>query len=110
MTMYIELLSLVFMTNETDAVAPMELLVLALERRDRMLNSAAKVGWSAERNLAYDVDYDSALIKLCMAVGIDAEPTSFGQPREERTRLEHALAEAGVDLRRFTDQRTFDRG
>jgi hypothetical protein len=61
----------------------------SVNRRNRV-NSVG----SAERNLAYDVDYDSALIKLCMAVGINAELTSFGQPREERTRLEHALAEA----------------
>ena len=48
--------------------------------------------------LAYDVDYDCALIRLCAAAGIETTPASFGQPGAERARLERALATTGFDL------------
>jgi hypothetical protein len=108
MVMYIELLSTLLTTDlETAALDPAELLSLVRERRYRMLTSIRRFGHAVEWNLAYDADYDCALIRLCAAFGIDAGPTSFGQPREERSRLEQALTEAGVDLQRF-EYRTLD--
>jgi hypothetical protein len=98
MAMYVQLLSAVLMSDATEASTPAELLALARTRRHRMLTSPGHAPSSAERDLAYEVNYDCALIRLCLAIGIPARAASFGQPRDERDRLEHALAEAGVDL------------
>jgi hypothetical protein len=98
MAMYVQLLSAVLMSEATDGASPAELIALARTHRHQMLTSPAHARASAERDLAYDVNYDCALIRLCAAVGIPAAPASFGRPRDERARLEHALAEAGVDL------------
>jgi hypothetical protein len=99
MAMYVELLSVLLMTDhETAAREPAELLALVQERRYRMLTSCSRMGQTVEWNLAYDADYDCALIRLCATLGIDTGPISFGQPREERSRLEQALTEKGVDL------------
>jgi hypothetical protein len=102
MAMYVQLLSAVLsavlVSDATEATTPGELLSLARQRRQQMLTSADHASSSAERDLAYDVDYDCALIRLCLAVGIPATSASFGRPRDERARLERALAEADVDL------------
>jgi hypothetical protein len=98
MAMYVQLLSAVLTSDRADAYAPGELLSLARTRRHQMLTSTSRARPSAERDLAYDVNYDCALIRLCAAAGIETAPASFGQPGVERGRLEHALAEAGVDL------------
>jgi hypothetical protein len=99
MAMYVELLSILLMTDhETAARESAELLALVQERRNRMLTSCSRPGQTVEWNLACDADYDCALIRLCATLGIDAGPTSFGQPREARSRLEQALTEVGVDL------------
>jgi hypothetical protein len=98
MAMYVGLLSAVLDTDGPTAFATGELLSLARTHRSRMLASAQDPHPSADWSLAYDVIYDSALIRLSAAVGIEAAPALFGQPRDERARLELALAEAGVDL------------
>jgi hypothetical protein len=97
MAMYVQLLSAVLTSDQVTPYAPGELLSLARTRRHQMLTSTDHPR-AAERDLAYDVDYDCALIRLCGAHGIPAAPASFGQPRAERTRLERALALAGLDL------------
>jgi hypothetical protein len=63
-----------------------------------MLASAGRSHLSVEQDLADDVLYDCALIRLCTVTGIETTPGSFGQPAVERARLERALADAGVDL------------
>jgi hypothetical protein len=98
MAMYVHLLSAALKSDEPRAGAPGELLAVARTRRDQMLASAGHIRPSAERSLAYDVNYDAALIALCAVTGIDATPALFGQPKEERARLERALADAGLDL------------
>jgi gamma-glutamyltranspeptidase len=98
MAMYVQLLSAVFMSEAAEAATPAELLALARRHRHQMLTSPGHAPTSAERDLAYDVNYDCALIGLCLAVGIPAAPACFGRPRDERARLERALIEAGVDL------------
>jgi hypothetical protein len=97
MAMYIQLLSAV-LSDATESSDPAELIPQARAHRHQMLTSAGHAPASAERDLAYDVNYDCALIRLCVAVGIAATPLSFGRPRDERARLELALDEAGVDL------------
>jgi hypothetical protein len=98
MAMYIQLLSAAHVSDAMETATPGELLSLARLRRHRLLTATDHAHSSAERDLAYDVNYDCALIRLCMAVGLPATPASFGRPRDERARLERALAEAGLDL------------
>jgi hypothetical protein len=43
--------------------------------------------------LAHEIAYDQALIELCAALGIDAEPESFTSPMNARARLEHELTD-----------------
>jgi hypothetical protein len=70
----------------------------ALVCRSEMLRPPAFEGGVALTALAAEVAYDRALIKLCEAHGIDVIDPSFLHPREERARLEEALASAGLDL------------
>jgi hypothetical protein len=104
MAIYPELLSSALLADEAKEVALGELLATALTRRARVLKSGGRRGHSVERDLIHDVGYDCALIRLCSAVGIDVTASSFGRPREERARLERALAAGGLDLARL-DQR-----
>jgi hypothetical protein len=104
MSMYVELLSAVFTSDRSEAAGPGELLSLARARRAEMLTSTRHVTSSAERHLTNDVSYDCALIRLCASVGIPATPGSFGQPRDERVRLERALMESGIDLADSTQE------
>jgi hypothetical protein len=99
MAMYAQLLSAVLTSDRAVSYAPGELLSLARTSRHQMLTSTDRSHRSAERDLAYDVQYDCALIRLCSAAGIETTPASFGQPGVERARLERALTESGVDLR-----------
>jgi hypothetical protein len=98
MAMYAQLLSAVLTSDRTDSYAPAELLARARTSRHQMLTSTSSAHLCAERDLAYDVDYDCALIRLCAAAGIETTPASFGQPGAERARLERALATTGFDL------------
>ena len=98
MAMYTQLLSAVFMSDATEAATPGELLAVARLRRHQLLAAADHAHSSAERDLAFEVDYDCALIRLCLGVGLAATPASFGRPLDERARLERALSESGVDL------------
>jgi hypothetical protein len=102
MAMYVQLLSAVLTADRAGSYAPGDLLSLARTSRHQMLTSTDRAHLSAERVLAYDVNYDCALIRLCAASGIETTPASFGQPGVERARLERALAESGVDLGQVT--------
>jgi hypothetical protein len=95
--MYVELLSTVLSTG-TKELNVDEWLVLALECRDRMLESRLQQGESSASVLANDVAYDLALINLCAAAGIGVDPERFAHPREERHRLEQQLAAIELDL------------
>ncbi len=66
--------------------------------RMEMLSSAPAPGENAYLTLARDIAYDRALIKLCAKNGIDARAVDFAHPSEERSRLERALADHGVNL------------
>ena len=54
-------------------------------------------------DLAANLDYDAALVRLCAARGIRATVEGFATPRDERRRLEEALKAAGVDLSTMGD-------
>jgi hypothetical protein len=98
MAMYVQLLSAVFMSEEADSHTPGELLSLARTSRFQMLASTQRSPRLAERDLAYEVHYDCALMRLCAAAGVETTPASFGQPGVERERLERSLAKAGIEL------------
>jgi hypothetical protein len=98
MAMYVQLLSAVLTADGAGSYGPGELLSLARTSRHQMLTSTDRAHLSAERDLAYDVNYDCALIRLCAATGIETTPASFGQPGVERDRLERALAGMGLNL------------
>src|SRR5580692_5202110 len=98
MAMYVQLLSAVLTSEEADSHGPGILLSRARASRHQMLTSSDLPHRSAEGDLAYDVQYDCALIRLCAAAGIETTPACFAQPRVERARLERALATTGMDL------------
>jgi hypothetical protein len=96
--MYVDLLSAALAGEDGAPTTQEGLSYAAVVCRARMLNSRGERGHSAQWKLACEVDYDRALINLCTASGVDADPTRFAQPEGERSRLELALAEAGHDL------------
>jgi hypothetical protein len=104
--MYVQLLAAAFTADRSEMPGRGELLSRARTCRGKMLRSTLHAPASVERYLARDVTYDCALIRLCVAVGIPATPASFSQPLDERARLEHALAEAGVGLLADRHQRS----
>lgn len=73
------------------------LLARAIASR-RGLSTPPGSGAGPEGNLAANIDYDLALLRLCLARGIDADPRRFDRPIEERGRLEAELAKRGIDL------------
>ncbi len=59
--------------------------------------------------LALELSYDVALLRLALAVGVEADPSRFDQPTRERERLEKALRERGIGLGTVpgTDDRSY---
>ena len=70
----------------------------SLACRMEMLNNRSHRSDSAYEALAVEVAYDRALISLCIEHDISASVANFDQPWAERTRLEHELAAAGIDM------------
>jgi hypothetical protein len=56
-------------------------------------------------DLALELDHDRMLLRLCTAMGIESEPSRFGNPLAERERLEDQLRTLGVDFRTLDDIR-----
>jgi hypothetical protein len=54
--------------------------------------------------VANEVAYDVVLIALARQFGIDCDPHAFDQPREERTRLEDAVAARGFVIDELDDR------
>jgi hypothetical protein len=98
MSMYVELLAAVLSDRPSGEMAGLSLLDEAVDCRARLIRSKKQAGVSAQQELAYELAYDSALVKLCAAGGIDVDPGWFSRPGQERTRLEQVLAGSGVDL------------
>jgi hypothetical protein len=98
--MYRHLLLSVF-DDWVDELSGSALVDYAVVCRNEMLASAPYRRESASLALAAEVSYDRALIKLCMANGIEADALGFADPGAERARLEHDLAAAGIDLAAF---------
>jgi hypothetical protein len=103
--MYVHLLSSMLTANATTATTPGELLAQVLVRRAQLLGAVHLADRPPELRLSYDVDYDCALIALCTALDIHTGSACFGEPQKERSRLETALAEAGIDLANADEHR-----
>jgi len=78
------------------------LLIYALDRRFDMLASRPVTRASAISALAVEVAYDCALLALCEREGIQALPSDFSHPAQDRRRLERELKEVGIDLPTLT--------
>jgi hypothetical protein len=99
MSMYADLLA----ASLPQPIAPGEqvselgaLLALLLAARIRL--GERRSGAGAEGDLATNIEYDLALLRLCAARGVDVDPGRFDRPGEERARLERELALRGMDL------------
>jgi hypothetical protein len=103
-SMYADLLSnaLANWDGELDAGALFNHLLAC---RFEMLSSTPSPGDNAYLTLAKEIAYDRALIKLCATHGIDARAVDFAHPGEERSRLERALSDHGVNLTELSRQR-----
>jgi hypothetical protein len=97
MTMYAHILSSA-LDDWVDELTGHALIDYALVCRSEMRRPSQYPGQTALTALAAEVAYDRALIKLCEAQRIGVSDLSFLHPRQERARLEAALAAAGVDL------------
>lgn len=75
-----------------------ELLCYVLDRRSDMLTSRPVTRASAISALALEVAYDSALLRLSALEGIEALPSDFSHPAQDRGRLERGLKGVGIDL------------
>lgn len=95
--MYVDLLASALDEWEDDLTGE-ALVDYVLTCRNEMLTTVPRRGKSAYVALAAEIAYDRALIKLCSAHGIDAEPADFAHPSDERAELERALVDAGIDL------------
>ncbi len=80
-----------------------ELVVILLQCRRRM--SGHDADHLMAEDLALELDHDRMLLRLCTAMGIESEPSRFGNPLAERERLEDQLRALGVDFRTLDDHR-----
>lgn len=99
MSMYAELLAASFDEQLASAAAtPVSDLLAHVIACRRVLADSSPPGTGPEGDLAANIEYDLALLRLCASRGIDGDPHRFDRPREERARLEAELARRGVDL------------
>jgi hypothetical protein len=82
-----------------------ELVVVLLQCRRRLLGRHPEEGHLMAEDLALELDHDHMLLRLCLAVGIESDPSRFVNPSAERDRLEEQLRLAGVDFRTLDDHR-----
>jgi hypothetical protein len=97
MSMYADLLSHA-PVGRLEGLTDAALVAFVVVCRAEMLASQPYKGASAYDSLANEVAYDRALLKLCAANDIEVGAGDFSHPAEERHRLEHRLADAGLDL------------
>ena len=75
-----------------DPASGPEDLLGALRVRGQRLTSAR----SPIERLAFELQYDLTLVRLCQAVGVPADPERFDPPGRAREELEGRLRSAGV--------------
>ncbi len=87
-----------------------ELVVILLQCRRRLHGHGVDQGHVMAEDLALELDHDRMLIRLCVAMGIDSDPTRFVNPLIERARLERLLRQRGIDFRTLDDNRRVGAG
>jgi hypothetical protein len=69
---------------------------------DSSRRNDSSAGWSLPA-VANEIAYDVVLIALARQFGIKCDPRAFDRPREERARLEDAVAARGLVLHELDD-------
>ncbi len=93
--MYYELLTASLAgVGRSDRRSVVDLVADAVERRRALQGGTA----DAASGVAVQLAYDLALLRLCRALDVAADPAGFTRPLPERRRLESLLAGRGVDL------------
>jgi len=82
-----------------------ELVVILLQCRRRLHEEGSEEGHVMTEDLALELDHDRMLLRLCVALGIESDPSRFANPLAERARLENLLRSDGVDFRTLDDNR-----
>ena len=98
--MYSELLSVLYEGVESDELppSPEELVVILLQCRTRLHRRSMGYERRMADDLAFQLDHDRFLLRLCSAVGIDHDPERFVHAQAERRRLEEALRTRGIEI------------
>lgn len=95
MAMYADLLSMALLDGDQDSDIAV---LLQIVRLARLTITTKRADATVPEVLAVQICYDRSLIRLCLACGIDTEPSRFEQPAIERDRLEQVLSSFGVDI------------
>ena len=95
MPLYTELLATALAEPgpEPDDTSPGALLVVLLDRGLQIRAAPSPID-----RLALELRYDVALIRLCSAMGVPADPARFDPPIPAREELEARLRSAGVPV------------
>jgi FAD/FMN-containing dehydrogenase len=99
--MYSELLGVLYTGVDPEELPATqeELVVILLQCRSRLRRRSRGHGRRMADDLAFQLDHDRFLLRLCSAVGIDHDPERFGvHAKAERRRLEEALRARGIDV------------
>jgi hypothetical protein len=105
MSMYVDILSSA-LDGWDDELNGSALIGYAVACRTEIFGQRSHRGDPTSAVLAAQVAYDRALICLCTEHGIEVVRSGFAHRQEERDRLEHQLARAGVDLAGVPRRRT----
>src|SRR3984957_15404693 len=96
--MYVDLLIRALGTDEAGSKSNDLLLADLVDSRARLRDVNGGSASSAAESLAREISYDGALIRLCGALAVPAPPSRFGNPPQERQRLELELTALGLPL------------
>ena len=98
--MYSELLAASLATGAANEYErqPGEMLATLLAARGRLAGSSPDPFRLVHEQIAQELAYDVALVRLCQTRDIAFDQRAFAQPVVERRRLERALAAQGIDV------------
>jgi hypothetical protein len=110
MSVYAQLLSHALEAHPDPSSTTGDALAQLLERRTRLRANTSRTesDWAPDA-IADQLAYDVALVELSQRLGIEVDLTRFGQPRQERGRLEQALITRGVHLSDFKETQASER-
>jgi hypothetical protein len=99
--MYSELLAELYSRTrpgEEGPVAADPLTMEVVRCRQRLRRHPGDPWRMTVNDLAFELDYDCHLLRLCAAMHVDHDPTRFEDGAHERLRLEGELRQRGIDL------------